>query len=118
MSDVPTSEFTVPRVNIPKGLATKVGYILGVVQLITAALIPIIADIPDNPEITGLIAALILGANAVVKGVNDGRQRQAAEIYRSVPSLTQSNNLFGELDSLPDEPISSALGFDPDRPVV
>jgi len=88
---IPAPEFEVPRVNIPKGLATKVGYILGIVQLVIAALIPIIADIPANPEITGLIAALILGANAVVKGVNDGRQRQAAAIYRDIPSPFQTD---------------------------
>lgn len=118
MSDpIPTPEFNVPRVNIPKGLSTKVGYILGLVQLVTAALIPIIADIPENPEITGLVAALILGANAVVKGVNDGRQKQAAALYHDVPSPLQLDDFSGETDTVSEEPTSSALGFDPDRPV-
>lgn len=117
MSDpIPAPEFQVPRVNIPKGLATQVGYFLGVAQLVIAALIPIIADLPENPEITGLIAALILGANAVVKGVNDGRQRQAAAIYRDVPSPQQMDDHSGEPDM--ELPASSALGFDPDRPVA
>lgn len=117
MSDpIPAPEFAVPRVNIPKGLATKVGYFLGLAQLIIAALIPIVADIPDNPEIVGLIAALILSANAVVKGVNDGRQRQAAAIYRDVPSPLQMDDFSGEQDD--EEPATGALGFDPDRPVV
>ncbi len=118
MSNVPAPEVAVPSVKIPKGLATKVGYFLGLAQLIIAALVPLVADLPENPELSGLIAALVLGANAVVKGVNDGRQKQAAAIYQDLPSPAQLDDFSGEndLDEF-NEPTTGALGFDPDRPV-
>lgn len=85
-------------VKVPIGLATQVGYALGVVQIIAAALIPIIDGLPKDASTASIIVALVLGATTVITRVNDGRQKQAAAAYADAPSPAQRDDSSGELD--------------------
>lgn len=95
---MPEPAINVPKVDVPVGLATKVGYALGVIQIACAVLIPIIDGIPDDASTASIMVALVLGATTVITRVNDGRQKQAAAIYLDVPSPMRMDDFSGEED--------------------
>ncbi len=115
-----------PAVHIPVGLASKIGWGLGLLANVAGVLLLALEGLPDDASESSIIVTLILAGSAAIIRVNDGRQKQAAAIYADtrtpVDGSGQQDDLaliesFGKIDpnlepddaTLPDMPDDATL---------
>lgn len=106
---------------IPEGLATKLGKLL-IAAFAVTALVTAVLDGDHTPETLMALGGSIATAITLILG----RSAQAYAIYRDAPAVgAQSAPSEEELvedfpedppEQEPQEPTSSAMGTDPDRP--
>lgn len=87
MSDTitaPEAQTVAPKVSV--GLATKVGYILGIIASILSGVVVAIEGLPENTSEASIIVTLIVAAAGAFIRTNDGRMKQAAAAVAAQPS--------------------------------
>lgn len=99
---------------IPVGIATKVGYALGLVASLASALVLALEGLPSDASEATVLVTLIAAAAASIIRVNDGRMKQAATAIAAQPqTVTQAE--FVAFDPDLDDP---ELDDDEDEPEI